>query len=93
MKVDKRYGSQAGKRRVRRASPAEPAQTISYMQNRLFDLMNAQRLTQANAAHAMRKHPVTLSYWRVGKHEMRATDIESMADVLGYKWELVKRDD
>lgn len=88
--IDRRFGARAGAGPRKAQYIHKPVRTASYLTRDLFGEIAEQHLTLRAVAERMGNHPVSLSYWKSGKHEMRAFDLENMAEVLGYRLVMVK---
>lgn len=69
-----------------------PPRTASPLMRRFFEAMDADGRSANAIAEKAGTHRVTISYWRHGARTPSLTDFENVAQVFGYRLELVKVD-
>lgn len=74
---------------VGKRGPRKPPRTASLVLRRFFEVMDADDRSTDVIAKEAGTHRVTISYWRHGVHRPMLTDLENIAQVMGYRLELV----
>lgn len=72
-----------------RPGTKKTATTASPLVRQLFEAVDASGLSYADIHALSGVHPVTMSYWKHGKNAPRWVDFEHVAQVLGFRIELV----
>lgn len=71
-----------------RPGTKKPARTASHVIKELFDAIDASGKSASSIAYPAGIHHITLSYWKHGARSPRLTDVENVAQVLGYRLKL-----